>query len=266
MNRRGALVSGISLILLGVLFLISQFIPTSWPMIIVGVGAIFLIVAAVTRLPGLAIPGAIIGSLGLLLLWQSITSNWESWFYTWPLIPGAVGLGLVLAGAVGMENRRARTVGWIWLGEGVAFALAFWWLRTMYASWFTWPFILIGLGAMFLLAALLTAISAKAIPGAILLGLGLLLYWQNTTGNWASWAYTWPLIPGFVGVGLFLAGWKSVVMRTVGLIMLASSLAVFLIFAAFFVPGWALLQYWPVLLVLLGVGVLAWPLSSRRRR
>jgi hypothetical protein len=45
-----------------------------------------------------------------------------------------------------------------------------------------------------------------AIPACIVGGIGGLLYWQNATGNWETWAYAWTLIPGFVGVGIILSG------------------------------------------------------------
>jgi len=72
-----------------------------------------------------------------------------------------------------------------------------------------WPFILVGIGGVFLLSALLTRTGGLAIPGCILLGLGGIFYYQSMTNDWASWSYIWTLIPGFVGVGVILAGLLS---------------------------------------------------------
>ena len=44
------------------------------------------------------------------------------------------------------------------------------------------------------------------IPASIITGIGSVLYYQNATGDWASWSYLWTLIPGFVAFGLLLFG------------------------------------------------------------
>ena len=70
----------------------------------------------------------------------------------------------------------------------------------------SWPWNVVGAGGLMLLAGLLTWTPGWAIPACIVGGIGGLLYWQNLTGEWGSWAWAWTLIPGFVGVGLILAG------------------------------------------------------------
>jgi hypothetical protein len=120
----------------------------------------------------------------------------------------------------------------------------------------SWPSILWGMGALFLLVSLISSIGPLAIPGTILSGLGLLLAWQNLNGAWDSWAFAWPLIPAFVGLGLLLAFLRSRVMRTIGLSMLAWSLVVFALFGIFFAGHGALIFLWPVILILAGVVVL----------
>ena len=119
-----------------------------------------------------------------------------------------------------------------------------------------WPLIVIAAGLLLLLLGLLLGVPAIAIPACILAGIGGLLSWQNATGNWASWAYAWTLIPGFVGVGIILSGLLE---RRVGRSLQAGawviliSLILFLIFGSF-LGGQALIgPYWPVVLVVLGV-------------
>lgn len=46
--------------------------------------------------------------------------------------------------------------------------------------------------------------AALSIPGALLAGLGGLMFVQNLTGYWASWAYAWTLIPVFAGWGMHI--------------------------------------------------------------
>jgi hypothetical protein len=70
----------------------------------------------------------------------------------------------------------------------------------------TWPLQIIGLGLLFAVVAILSWTPAFFIPASIITGIGGLLYWQNSTGNWASWLYMWTLIPGFAGFGLLLFG------------------------------------------------------------
>jgi hypothetical protein len=93
----------------------------------------------------------------------------------------------------------------------------------------------------------------------IMCGIGGLLYWQNATGNWDSWAYAWTLIPGFVGVGVFLAelleGKLTSAIQGGGWLILIS-LTMFVIFASFLGgPEW-IGPYWPALLILVGVAML----------
>lgn len=120
---------------------------------------------------------------------------------------------------------------------------------------FAWPFSAILFWLFLLLAAWLLGAPGLAVPATIVAGIGALLYWQNKTGNWESWAYAWTLIPGFVGLGLILSGFLAGELRTGlrrggGLVVL--SLILFAIFALLLGgPTW-LGAYWPVLLILVG--------------
>ncbi len=76
-----------------------------------------------------------------------------------------------------------------------------------------------------------------SVPAAIVTGVGGILYYQNATDNFASWAYMWTLIPGFVGVGTILAGLLGEYTRlniSRGLNLLVVSAVMFLIFGAIF--------------------------------
>jgi len=126
----------------------------------------------------------------------------------------------------------------------------------------SWPLFVIGAGLLLLVLGLLTQTAEMAIPACIVGGIGGLLYWQNTTGNWDSWAYAWTLIPGFVGVGIMLAGLLrgqgSRAFREGGGLILVS-LVLFVIFGSFLGGGAVLGSYWPVLLILLGLWLLVRP-------
>lgn len=77
-------------------------------------------------------------------------------------------------------------------------------------SSFGWPLFVIIPGLTLLIVGLVSLGTGAAIPGGILTMVGLVLAYQNSTGNWTSWAYAWALVaPGGVGVGLFLQGLRE---------------------------------------------------------
>lgn len=123
-----------------------------------------------------------------------------------------------------------------------------------------WPLIIVAVGVAFLLGALLTWTPPLMIPASVIIGLGGLLFWQNATDNWASWAYAWTLFSVFSGIGIFLMNVMQGNLRQ-GLIAggapFLGGLAAFLIFGSFFGALGILGQYWPVLLILGGVIILA---------
>lgn len=129
----------------------------------------------------------------------------------------------------------------------------------------TWPLPIIGLGAAMALFGLLAWQPGWLIPASIVAGIGGLLYWQNATGDWESWAYAWTLIPGFVGIGLLLAG---LLRRRRGMLLgagwtLFSSMLLFAIFGSFLGGRALVLAYWPVLLIAVGVIFLGSALFKR---
>jgi hypothetical protein len=104
-NNGPRVIAGATLVLLGVLFLLSQVFSFSifgalWPFLIILPGAAFLY-AAVNgdrNASGMAVPGSIITGTGLLLFFQNLTGHWESWAYAWTLYPVFLGLALMFIG------------------------------------------------------------------------------------------------------------------------------------------------------------------------
>ncbi len=270
-RNRGTVIAGVALILFGLFFLVGQFAPRYfgsnywWPWSIVGVGLIFLVMTIISGAGGLAIPGAILTGTGLMLYWQNLTGHWYTWAYTWALIIGLVGLGMILGALTDLRMRRALPAGLILTITGLAAFALYGWLYAQ-GLW-RWPYIIIGVGAIFMLLALLLRIAPFMIPGVIIAGTGLLLYWQNLTGNWSSWSYTWAITPMLVGIGILLAGLLSPAMRSAakgGWITFAAGLVAFLIFWPAFTGGWRMLSMvWPVVLVIVGVMIL---LNGLRRK
>jgi len=126
-------------------------------------------------------------------------------------------------------------------------------------AWISWPWFVIGAGLLILVIGLLVGVPGMAVPAMVVSGIGAILYWQNATGHWETWAYAWTLIPGFVGVGTLIMGILGENPRQsfrTGINMILGSLVGFAIFASF-LGGWNLLgPYWPVLIILLGIWLL----------
>lgn len=102
---------------------------------------------------------------------------------------------------------------------------------------FAWPMWVVIAGGVILLIGLLVGAPGMAVPACIVAGIGGILYYQNATGDWESWAYIWTLIPGFVGVGTILAGvlgqdFRQSVRHGLNLVVISAIL--FLVFAAAF--------------------------------
>ncbi len=132
---------------------------------------------------------------------------------------------------------------------------------------YQWPLIVIGVGVFLFLLGLLVRAPGMSVPACIVGGIGGLLYWNNLTGDWASWSYIWTLIPGFVGVGVILStllggnergGYRE------GLRLIVISLVLFVIFLMIFSGQTFFLRYWPVLIILLGIWVIIQAFMRRK--
>ena len=136
-NDRGSdssLGIGVVLVALGTLFLLEQFFgfqlgPWLWPFLIIIPGLLFFVgmLFGGKSAGGLAIPGSVVTMVGLILLYQNTFNHFESWAYTWALIPIAVGMGMLIQGAwsdrpvVVQQGRRVLSVGLVLLAIGFVF-------------------------------------------------------------------------------------------------------------------------------------------------
>jgi hypothetical protein len=124
----------------------------------------------------------------------------------------------------------------------------------------SWPVWVMGSGLLILIIGLITGAPGMAVPASIVAGVGGILYYQFTTGDYSSWSYMWTLFPGFVGVGTILTGLLGENPRQNighGLNLIVISALLFLIFAAFFGGLSILGDYGPaVILIALGIYIL----------
>ena len=122
---------GAILIITGGLFLADQFLPISlmasfWPLLIALFGFSFFIamLAAGKRGSGLAIPGAIITTLGLLLLIQNTFRLWVTWSYAWALLISATGFGILIMNFY-LKKVVLRRVAGLLIGLGLTLFVIF---------------------------------------------------------------------------------------------------------------------------------------------
>jgi hypothetical protein len=166
-QRRGNIVLGIILILFGGWFLANQFFPglsdlipinLTWPLILIGIGLFLLVFGVFTGAPGMAVPAAIVGGLGVLFYWQDATGNWDSWAYVWTLIPGFVGIGVLLEGLLSGNLRKSFGGGMTLIViSAVMFMIFGSFLGGPISLGLYWPVLLILLGLWILISMLIGA-------------------------------------------------------------------------------------------------------------
>ena len=155
-SKRNTLAIGILLILLGGFFLAQIFFPglktmVSWPVIIIAVGAGLFLLGLLIRAPGMSIPAAIVAGIGGILYYQNATGQWGSWSYRWALIPGFVGVGIIVGGLLGDKSLK--------VADGLRQLVISLVLFLVFGAFFGgfrnlgeyWPLLLIGAGVILLI-------------------------------------------------------------------------------------------------------------------
>lgn len=130
---RSRVASGVGalLVALGLAFLAQQLLGFSWggawPLFIIAVGLLLFVGVVVGgRAAGpLAIPGAVITVVGLILQYQSTFHLYRSWAYVWTLLIVATGAGLLIDAWWRDQPERARLAGAVVGVGGALFAVGF---------------------------------------------------------------------------------------------------------------------------------------------
>jgi hypothetical protein len=167
---------GVTLILLGILFLIGRYVGTrfdfdfghyTWPFFIIIPGLLlFMASFAVERRKGttLAIFGGMVTTTGGILLIQNTLDLYATWAYAWALVaPTSIGLAKLIYGSLrGLEDQvkgglNLAGVGLaIFILGGFFFELGIGLSGFRFgAAWLCWPALLIGLGIALLVTSLL---------------------------------------------------------------------------------------------------------------
>lgn len=145
-----------------------------WPLFVIVPGVVLLAISMFQRPPqgvGLAIPGGIVTTVGLVLAYQQATGHWESWAYAWTLVgPGAAGLSMLVYGSRFREMKLVVTGLRLTLIAAVLFVVGFWYFETIFdtgkvpvdvSAW--WPIALVVLGVIVLGLSALNAREHEAI-------------------------------------------------------------------------------------------------------
>lgn len=127
-----------------------------------------------------------------------------------------------------------------------------------------WPVFPIALGVIFYVVMFAGGRSTAgfAIPATIITMIGLILFFQNITGFWETWAYAWALIIVAVGLGIYIMGLYtgSESDRRGGVGVMRVGLILFIIFGAVmemifrnFISGNVMQYLFPALMILVGL-------------
>jgi hypothetical protein len=161
-RNRSSVRMGLVLILLGVFFILIQLFPVVRDMfspahtpdvILFGVAILLAFIGLATGAAGMAIPVCIIAGIGGIFYWQTATGIGPlSWSYAWALIPGFVGVGILL---------QSILSGWPWRGIEEAIwliaisVILFLIFAAAFGNWIVlgpyWPVLLIVLGVLSLI-------------------------------------------------------------------------------------------------------------------
>lgn len=123
---------GLVLVLAGGIFLADQFLPAInlirrfWPLLIVLLGLMFFVGMLFSGRSGsgLAIPGSVLTTLGLLLFIQNRFHLWVTWTYAWALLICSVGLGLLIMNIYIKRSNLRRAAGLL-IGIGLTLFVIF---------------------------------------------------------------------------------------------------------------------------------------------
>jgi hypothetical protein len=141
-----------------------------------------------------------------------------------------------------------------------------------------WPFFVVIPGVILLVASLILRPPRGvgfAIAGTIVTTVGAVLFYQDTTGHWESWAYAWALVgPGAAGLGMLVYGliFGQRELVPAGARLMAIAAAIFAVgywyFETVFATGRTPIDlgiWWPVVIVAIGIAALVVGFVSRGR-
>lgn len=138
-----------------------------------------------------------------------------------------------------MPNSRTNLgliLGVLLIGAGVLFLVGE--ITGLTSFDLLWPLIIVAVGLAFFVGMFIggAETGGLAVPGSIIVMVGLILLVQNAFEAWLTWSYSWALIIVAVGIGLWINGLytKRADLRTAGLNTIHTGLVLFVVFGLIF--------------------------------
>ncbi len=239
------LVLGTILIAIGAIALFGQVFTfvnwdNFWPLIVVGVGAAFFVgmVLGGKNSGGLAVPGSILATIGLILLVINSTDQWVAWSYAWALIICGVGAGVLINGVwsdrqdlrkEGLDTLRAGLILFLIFGVIMGFIFSLTGV-TQWGNLLLWAILLSLVGLSLLIGRILRlgrgdGERADLFWPILMIGVGVVvslatLGWLPMENLWMA-ANLWPLLLIAGGLGLLLRGRSPWVGAVLGILVVA---------------------------------------------
>ncbi|MBI9048044.1 MAG: hypothetical protein JEZ00_01375 [Anaerolineaceae bacterium] len=160
----------------------------------------------------------------------------------------SIGIGLLLVGAIMLSFQLVPD------------------LRQIIAPYANWPLIIAAFGLFLIFTGFIAQNPESITGGCFFIGLAGIFTWQVYTGDWASWAYMWTLFGAFSGAGTILSSFVAPQPQKKifkGLRDILFSAIMFFLFSSLLGGKNWIGPYWPVLIILAGLVMLAKPLFSR---
>lgn len=149
MNNKISLITGLLLIILGLVFIANSLhlwgLESSWPTILLIVGLTFIIAFFSSKSsPGVLLPGATLIFTSIPFFICSISGNWDLMASLWPLFLLGPAAGFFLMYFGGMKDKGLLVPAFILSGLAAIFFLSFSYFSNL------WPIVFILGGAVFI--------------------------------------------------------------------------------------------------------------------
>jgi len=245
-----AVIIGVVLVVIGIFSLFGRYftflnMDYLWPIIVVAVGAAFFVAMMLgdKSRGGLAVPGSILVTIGLILFVMNLTDTWEAWSYCWALIVCASGIGTWINGQWS-DQPELKKRGFATLRTGLILFIIFGVIMEFifsisggahWGSLLLWSILLTIVGAYLLVTRIFKigkpdSEQVDLFWPVLMVGVGLIgifaqLKWM-TTDNMGRMVNLWPVLLIVAGVGLIFRHRSPWIGAALALILVAGAFVV----------------------------------------